>query len=557
MIPFLVATLAAASPMNQFITKQALPAVPEGWSFENAAPSDHQMQLHIRLKEQNLDQLQKRTLEVSDPEHESYGKHMSKAEVDALTAPSQETVDSVSKWLASHGIDAGEHSSGFLSVSVTVDQAKKLLDADYGVYTHASTGRQTVRATSYSLPQAVHGSIDMVQPTTLFSDLGLSVRKTLAAVEETAPQARAAEAGCTTSSTSCLRQNYNVQGYTPTKGKTTMGICGFLGEFPSASDLSLYLQKYDKDIPPKTSFSYQSINGGRTTTGGSGEADLDAQIAVALVYPIETVYYSTGGSPPVNGSNTDNEPYLDWLKYTMGLDNPSQTYSISYGDDEPSVPDDYKDAVCTQFMKLGARGVSVLTAAGDSGAGGSSACSGGQLKFEPSFPASCPWVTTVGGTHNYGAAEAGYGDGGSGFSNYFAQPDYQTDAVSGYVSQLDDDTKAAFNASGRAYPDIAASYTPYPVFRGGRETSLAGTSASTPATASIIALLNDYLVSNGKSPLGFLNPFLYKKGYKGVRDIAKGASNVCYSQTAFPAVQGWDASTGWGVPDFAKMKELV
>ncbi len=329
LLPILVATLAVASPVTQFVTKQALSSVPEGWNLKAAAPSAQQLNLHIRLREENLDQLQKRTLEISDPDHRDYGKHLTKAEVDALTAPTQDTVDSVTKWLSSHGVDAGQVNSGFLSISVSVDQAKKLLDADYGVYTHAATGRETVRATSYSLPGSVHGAIDMVQPTTLFSDLGLSTSKNMIPIQiipASSTQARAGDV-CSQegSSTKCLRQNYNVQGYSPSQGKTTFGIAGFLGEVPSPQSLSNYLKKYDSDIPSNTSYKLEAINNGPTEPGGVGEADLDVQISVALVYPIDTVYYSTGGSPPTNGPGGEqNEPYLDWLKYTLALDNPSR-----------------------------------------------------------------------------------------------------------------------------------------------------------------------------------------------------------------------------------------
>ncbi|EGX88742.1 tripeptidyl-peptidase 1 precursor [Cordyceps militaris CM01] len=561
LLPILVATLAAASPLTQFITKQALDTVPDGWQLKTAAPVDQKLNLYIRLKEQNIDQLQQRTLEISDPDHADYGKHLTKAEIDTLTAPTKDTVDSVTKWLSSHGVDAGKIQSGFLTVSVSVDQAQKMLNTDYGVYTNAATGRETVRTTSYSLPQYVHSAIDMVQPTTLFSDLGLSTRNMIPFQELPASsnQARAGDVCAQEgSSTKCLRQNYNIKGYTPSSGKTTFGITGFLGEVPDPTSLSNYLKKFDSDIPSNTTFRVEAINNGPTAPGGVGEADLDVQISVALVHPIETVFYSTPGSPPTTGPGGEqNEPYLDWLTYTQNLDHPSQTYSISYGDDEPTVPNDYADAVCAQFLKLGARGVSILTASGDSGAGGSSACQDGKVTYKPSFPASCPWVTVVGGTTGYGSNEQGFRDGGGGFSNHFGTPDYQAATVKGYVAQLNSSTKASFNASGRAYPDIAALYTNFPLFRGSRQGTSGGTSASTPTTASIIALLNDYLVSNGKSPLGFLNPWLYKKGKAGLRDISKGQNNVCSTQAAFPAVKGWDASTGLGVPDFVKLKALL
>lgn len=557
LLPLLVATLATASPLSQFVTKQALDAVPEGWSRDSAAPADHQLDLHFRLKEQNLDKLQQRALDISNPDHADFRKHMSKAEVDALTAPTKETVDSVSKWLSSHGIDAGDVNSGFLKVSMNVEQAKKLLNADYAVYKEASTGRQAVRTTSYGVPKDMHDAIAMIQPTTLFSDLGIS-NKNMKKVGPEAISNSAQASDATPSScrngvvTQCLRDNYNVNGYTATN-KTTVGIAGFLEEVPSDRDLDSYLKRYDSDLPSNIHLPIVSINNGPTNPGGQGEADLDAQIVVPMTYPMKSVYHSTGGRPPINGGGeNDNEPYMEWLQYVLKQDNPPQTFSISYGDDETKVPSDYADSVCTQFMKLGARGVSVLVAAGDSGAGGDSCTT-----FAPSFPASCPWVTTVGGTVNFGSDEASDRDGGSGFSNHFSTPDYQSAAVNGYIKALNGKFDGSYNKSGRAYPDLAASYEVYPIYHDGYRQQVVGTSAATPAVASIIALLNDYLVANGKSPLGFLNPWLYKTGKQGLRDIAKGHNNICGRNAAFPAVSGWDATTGLGVPDFAKLKQLV
>lgn len=95
---------------------------------------------------------------------------------------------------------------------------------------------------------------------------------------------------------------------------------------------------------------------------------------MALSYPIPNVFYETGGQPPFNPDDgtpsNNNEPYLDWLNYLAGKSSVPQTMSSSYGDNEQTVPRDYADTVCTQFMKLGARGVSVLASSGDGGVSG-------------------------------------------------------------------------------------------------------------------------------------------------------------------------------------------
>lgn len=573
LLPILVATLATASPVSTFVTKQALPAVPQGWQYQAPAAADHELQLHIRLREENLDQLQQRLLESSDPDSASYGKHLTKAEVDALTSPTDATIDSVTKWLTSYGIDAGKAESGYLQVNVSVEQAKKLLNADYAVYKDTATGRETIRTTSYSLPKEVFSAISMVQPTTMFSDLGASA-KSLQMVQSLSEKRDTQNStcfnACTNGSvTDCIRADYKVKGYTPSN-KTTLGIAGFLGEVPNFDDLARYIAAYTPNLPSTLTIPIISISNGSTIAGGEGEADLDVQIAVPLTYPLKNVYYSTGGSPPINappGTPNTNEPYLDWLQYLAGQDSPPQTITVSYGDDETSVPNDYADSVCTQFMKLGARGVTVFVASGDDGAGTIAHCNGTTInEFNPQFPASCPWVTVVGGTQLYGKKEMADRLGGGGFSNHFAMPSWQKDAASKYIKELGGAFDGVYNKSGRAYPDVAASFETYPMFFRGKSVPNGGTSAATPTVASIIAILNDFLVTSGKSPLGFLNPWLYKKGHEGFRDIAKGQNNVCvdrtvtpinFGQDAFPALEGWDAATGWGVPNFEKLKELV
>lgn len=113
-----------------------------------------------------------------------------------------------------------------------------------------------------------------------------------------------------------------------------------------------------------------------------------------------------------------------------------------------------------------------------------------------------------------------------------------------------------YNASGRGFPDVAAFALNYRIAYQGRLSSVGGTSAATPVFASIVALLNDYLASQGKPSLGFLNPFLYGKGVSGLRDIVGGNNPGC-GTNGFSAVKGWDPITGLGVPNFGTLKTLV
>lgn len=145
-----------------------------------------------------------------------------------------------------------------------------------------------------------------------------------------------------------------------------------------------------------------------------------------------------------------------------------------------------------------------------------------------------------------------------GFSDYFEMPDYQKAAVEAYLSKsgLPDLSKHAVNTSGRAYPDIAAQATNFCVFPGG--CSVAGTSCATPTVAGIVTALNDARLSAGKSPLGFLNPLLYSLAGQDVfQDITEGSNSGCLFGQGWPATEGWDAVTGLGTPNYAKLVKTV
>jgi tripeptidyl-peptidase I len=228
--------------------------------------------------------------------------------------------------------------------------------------------------------------------------------------------------------------------------------------------------------------------------------------------------FSTGGKPPfipdLSTLDNTNEPYLEWANFALAQSSLPQVISTSYGDDEQSVPRSYATTVCGLFAQLGARGVSLLFSSGDYGVGADGTCYSNDGKdtraFLPVFPASCPYVTAVGGTRNFPEIVA-YNSGspyvsGSGFSNYFARPSYQDGVVPPYIASLNGEHDGLYNKSGRAFPDIAAQGFHFVIVWNGTLHRMDGTSCSAPAASSVISLVNDALIAAGKPVLGFLNP---------------------------------------------------
>lgn len=131
-------------------------------------------------------------------------------------------------------------------------------------------------------------------------------------------------------------------------------------------------------------------------------------------------------------------------------------------------------------------------------------------------------MTSVGATQLSGTKSESAADFSSGgFSNYWGAPDYQAKAVQSYISSQGTTNKGKYNASGRGYPDVSAIGHALEVIVNGQIEPVDGTSCSSPIFASVISLINDGLLQAGKSPLGFLNPFLYTNP-SAFNDITSG-----------------------------------
>ena len=91
---------------------------------------------------------------------------------------------------------------------------------------------------------------------------------------------------------------------------------------------------------------------------------------------------------------------------------------------------------------------------------------------------------------------------------------WQQAAVKNYLQNHPQDSQfppaGSFDSFGRATPDVSALGEGYQVYANGKVTPVGGTSASTPAFAGMVALLNEARAQHNKQPLGFLNPFVYQ-----------------------------------------------
>lgn len=568
-------------------TVEFLRRVPDGWRDVGAPAENHKLHFRIAVRSENRELLDRTLMEVSTPSHPRYGQHLKRQELKNLIKPRAESTNAVLSWLEQSGIEARDikNDGEWINFYAPVKRAEEMMGTAFRTYestVHSNIKR--IRSLDYSVPKNIRSHIDIIQPTTRFGNIRAERNQIL--YKENLPfTAAAINATCNTTITpACLADLYNFADYkADPKAEVVLGVNGFLEQYARYADFQQFARSY-APYAVGSNFSFVSVNGGlldQNSTASSTEANLDIDYTTGLVGPtIKTTFYSTPGRGPLvpdldqpNPEDNQNEPYLDYFTYLTGLEDEElpQVLSTSYGEDEQSVPPEYAKKVCDMIGQLGTRGVSVIFSSGDTGVGSACQTNDGKntTRFLPIFPASCPYVTSVGGTYRVEPERAVYFSSG-GFSDLWDRPAYQDVAVSDYLKQLGSQWEGLYNPNGRGFPDVSAQGQGFRVVDQGRTISVGGTSASAPVFASVVSLLNNARIAAGKSSLGFLNPWIYSEGYKGLNDIVDGGSTGCtgrdiYSGLPAPfvpfaswnATTGWDPVTGYGTPDFEKLLSIA
>lgn len=441
---------------------------------------------------------------------------------------------------------------------------------------------------------------------------------------------------CSTSATpACFKALYNIPDATRNDTCNNLGVYE-LGDIYAQADLNAFFAAYAPYVPKGTHPVPALIDGAiapvvQASPWNTGESALDLELLHSLLYPqsltlyqVDDLYYNqletydggydgflntfldaldgsycnytaygiTGDSPGIDPTYPDPHGYTGSLQ--CGVYKPTRVISISYGEAEADLPANYQKRLCSEFMKLGLQGHTVVSASGDTGVGSSAGdvsetgCLGSNADiFSPLSAASCPFVLAVGATQfqanqtildpesameftlksNHLTVSSG-----GGFSNYFRRPSYQKAAVTHYfshhpppypsyttnfntwVNSTSNITKGVFNRNGRGIPDVSALGANFPTILQGDKELLSGSSVATPVWAAIITMINQERTAVGKGPVGFINPVLYQSS-EIMRDVKNGSNPNCGTE-GFKAVEGWDPVTGLGTPDFPKLLKL-
>jgi subtilase family serine protease len=369
------------------------------------------------------------------------------------------------------------------------------------------------------------------------------------------------------------------------------------------------------------------ISGPCAAAGWSGEATLDIEWAYAIAPKAHIVLI---GVPPAETLGVQGFPNLfNALQKAIDTYPAGTIISQSFGVAEPTFAGAAKtqtarfDAV---YKAAAAKGDTVLASSGDDGTTGLSKQAGETVDYTyptVGWPASSPWVTAVGGTQlQYGwtwkptsdvpfLANGGYNPAYFAFtSGGNSEPVWNESwlpAATGggpsaiYPAQSWQSAQAGIiGKDARGVPDLSWNaavnggvlvwITAFPEYQRAGWHTYGGTSAGSPQVAGLLALANEQQAKAGKSPLGYLNPLLYRVGdqagsatssFSGggsFRDIVPqtygtASSGVLddnqlwqYNEDGSvspgpvpgrPTLGGWDMTTGFGSPRAAAFVAAV
>jgi kumamolisin len=507
--------------------------VPPNAELVGPCPADTSIEVTVYLRSKDPSGLQQYVQEISEPGSHSY---LTPQQFAHKFGANPADVEAVKNFAQNHQLNVIGHDLGRRSVTLSGAAARmsEAFGANLQHYRYAG-GVYRLRQGSIQIPASfanvitgVFGLDNRPQARTHFRILS----KTAAAPGAVTPE---------TYTPLQLAAVYDFPGGFTGQGET-IGIIELGGGY-NQTDITNYFKQLG--VSPAPSVTAVSVDGATNSptgdsNGPDGEVELDIEVTGSI---------APGASIKVFFAPNTDQGFIDAV--TTAVNDSSVTLiSISWGGPESTFTTQAMASFNQAFQDAGTMGKTVFVAAGDGGSTDGESDGANHVDF----PASSPYVVGCGGTTLeanvstdtitsevvWNETASNEGATGGGVSDYFQKPAYQDSAnVPTPTTQ----------GGGRGVPDVAGDADPvtgYQVIIDGSTSTIGGTSAVAPLYAGLFARINQALVQQGKSRVGFVNAALYQNP-SAFHDIVSGNNG------AFSAGPGWDPTTGLGSPDGAKI----
>jgi tripeptidyl-peptidase-1 len=523
--------------------------------------------VYIALYQKNIDVLENKLKDISNPLSVNYGKWLKTDELNKIIYPVDTDVIQVTDWLESNNI-TNIHNYGD---SIKFTTTKNIICSIFGLE------HNTVKLTGYKIPLHLRHIIKFVEMSS--NHIKRITKINITTNNSTDDRYFAREP---------LLDLYNVREINLNKN-----VSGGLIEYQSNDGFT------NDDLNFQQIVNKQDINNLTKVVGNNlgydAESELDVQLISQAADGIDLWYWQSPYwlfSFAVDFYNKDDVP--DIISMSWGWSESSQCDII---DCNNITSQQYVERVNNEYLKIALRGITMTVSSGDAGAPGrtNEGCDATR-PINPVFPGSSPYVVSIGATYvpiddsitkyyttpicNRNACITSHDEksirfdrvgwtAGGGFDIYHKEtPWWQLNAVKQYLnSGVKLPNPNNFNRNGRAYPDVSAIGHSCPTFINGELQKIDGTSCSSPVVAGLLSIINDFMWTKYNIKLGYANPLLYyihEHCDNCFKDITDGynwcTEDMCCVNTTdygFNATNGYDPVSGLGTLNIGNILDFL
>ena len=520
---------AGARKQSQVLHKHVRPAVTNGQAARVGPMSKSQhMRLAIILPLRNEGELTNLLKRLYDPSSPDYRHFLTVAQFTERFGPTVRDYKAVVKFARSKGFSVSSTPANRLLVHIdgTVSHINEAFHVAMTNYRHPTENR-----TFYSPDR--EPSLDLSVPVTHIAGMNnFSLPR---------PKFRRAPANFRRNSTgsgpsgaylgSDMRAAY-YGGTALTGSGQAVGLLEFDGY--NMSDVTASFAGQSNSVPIQNVLLDGASAG---SDGDDGEQVLDIVEAASMAPGMSQIrVYIAPGTSEIGVGDVD-------IFNEMATDNIAKQLSCSWGWN----PDDTAQ-LDPIFQEFAAQGQNLFVASGDAGA------YTGSNSTDNSYPSESIYVVAVGGTDLTTNGAGGPWQSETAWIDSSGGPADDGFAIPSWQAGLANSSNQA-STTIRNVPDVAAEANTdnYLCDQGSCTGDYGGTSFAAPRWAGFLALVNQQVVANGNSTLGFVDPVVYSIGAgtnynNDFHDITSGNNNNGHGQS-YNAVVGYDLVTGWGSPN--------
>jgi tripeptidyl-peptidase-1 len=341
----------------------------------------------IALRQNNIDTLTNLVNTISDPNSYFYGQYIQDPSyIQHLVSPNWETeIEPIYNWLENGGIEITDDFGDSLLCSGNIEDVSELFHVNLSLTSHGDY----LASTNYVIPDEFKQTIEFVDGISNRVPERPLVKKYMSS----SPNSTAPIADNNYCGREVINRLYNITNLTNVSSGISLASIEYQGESGFSQDDLVTAQKLNS--VPENNITHIVGNDGYP----DDESQLDVQM-MGINVPNADIWFWDGSkwlyTLAVKMVNAQEIP--DVISMSWGW---SESDQCSICNCSNLTSHQYVNRVNNEYLKLAARGVTIMVSSGDAGAPGrtNEDCSDPTNTVHATFPGSSHWVTSVGATY--------------------------------------------------------------------------------------------------------------------------------------------------------------